>query len=708
MAERRYYRIRNSRSLFLWWLLKTAGYLVLAGFIFLAGAFIVFSRDLPSPDQIEDRFISQSTKIYDRTGKVILYDIFGEEKRTVIPFEEIPETVKQATIAIEDQNFYTHPGIDFKAIIRAGLEALKGERLRGASTITQQFVKNSILSPERTITRKVKEIILALELERRYSKDEILGFYLNQIPYGSNAYGVEAAARTFFAKEAKDLTLAESALLAALPQAPSYYSPYGSHPEELKARQELVLEHMVNLNFVSPEEAEEARRERLNFSETRTGINAPHFVFYVRDMLEEMYGEDYLARAGLKIITTLDWDLQQLAEKAVAEGAQRNEARGGYNAALVAIDPKTGQILSMVGSRDFNLEPIPAGCTPGLSCKFEPYVNVTTSSRQPGSSIKPFIYATAFKKGFTDRTVLFDVPTEFNSFCSPQHVPLVADPNVECYHPRNYDGRFRGPVSLRTALANSINVPSVKLLHLAGVDDSINTAQDMGITTLGDRSRFGLSLVLGGGEVRLLELTAAYGVFATEGVRHPTTAILRIEDSQGKVIFEPNGEPSQVMDAEVTRLISNILSDNEARQPIFGPASSLYFKDRPVAAKTGTTNEFRDGWTLGYTPSLAVGIWAGNNDNTPLDQEPGAMVAAPIWREFLLGAFEALKMPVESFTPPVPKISENPVLNGEYAPQGETHTILHYLNKSDSLYSNWEAAVRSWIGGVSTTTAAGF
>ncbi len=684
--------------------------LALGGLAATLAVFIVFSRNLPDPSNLEDRSITQSTKIYDRTGKITLYDIHGEEKRTVIPFNEIPQVVKDATIVAEDRDFYKHHGVDFKAIVRAAWQNIISDSLQGGSTITQQFVKKSILSDERTFTRKIKEAILALELERRYSKDEILNFYLNQIPYGSNAYGIEAAAQTYFSKKAPDLSLAEAALLAALPKAPSYYSPYGERKAELLKRQQTILDKMAQLNYISPADLDKAKKLVLDFSKPQAGLKAPHFVFYVRQLVEEKYGEEYVERAGLRIITTLDADLQDAAGEAVAESAERNEASGAGNSALVALDPKTGQILAMVGSRDFFGDPKPEGCTPGVDCKFEGQVNVTIRSRQPGSAFKPIVYATAFKKGYTDKTILFDVPTEFSSECNSSGYPLRS--GAKCYSPTNYTGKYTGALTARSALANSLNVPSVQMLYLAGVDDSINTAEDMGITTLKDRSRFGLSLVLGGGEVRLLELTAAYGVFATEGVRHAPEAILRIEDGKGKVLEEFKDEPVQVLDSEVTRLVSDVLSDNAARTPVFGSRGALYFPDRPVAAKTGTTNEFRDGWAIGYTPSLVAGVWSGNNDNTPMRRDPGAVTAAPIWHDFMEKAFAKLNLPAESFTPPEPRAISRPILNGEWFINGAIHSTLYYINRDDPLgpppanpaadpqFANWEAGVRAWYGPV--------
>jgi len=698
-------------------------WLIVLGAIGLIGVFAYLAKDLPNPAELTERRIIESTKIYDRTGKVILYDVHGEEKRTVISFEEIPQNLKNATIAIEDANFYHHFGVDFKGIVRAFLSNLEGKTLeQGGSTITQQFIKNTVLTSEKTYTRKIKEAILAIELEIKYSKDEIIGFYLNQVPYGSNAYGIEAASQTFFNKNAKDLTLAESALLAALTQAPSYYSPYGSHLNELKMRQEYVLDRMYKLGYTTEEELKTAKQEELKFAQIKEGIKAPHFVMYIKEYLEETYGKEYMEKAGLKVYTTLDWDLQQAAENIVSEQVKKNAKNyNANNAALVAIDPKTGQILAMVGSKDYFGDVYPKGCKPGKTCLFEPNVNVATRPRQPGSSFKPFAYARAFQKGFTPDTIVFDLETEFAVEGAPS------------YKPRNYDGKFRGPVTFRQGLAQSLNIPSVKVLYLAGVDETINLAQDMGINTLKDRSRYGLSLVLGGGEVKLLEETAAFGVFANDGVKNPVTSILKIEDNRGVVLEEYENKSQKIIEPQIARLISNILSDDETRAPIFGTKSNLYIEGIPVAAKTGTTQEYRDGWTIGYTPSLVVGVWTGNNDNTPVNKEPGLIVAAPIWNQFIKKAYEIKKIATEEFVKPDPIIANRDILNGKFANElkvkidkisgklatnltppdlieekiyYQVHCVLYYLSKddpqgegngqSDPQFSNWEVPVINW------------
>jgi 1A family penicillin-binding protein len=737
-------------------IINVAIWLFIAFFLILVVVFAFSFKNLPSPESLAQRTITESTKIYDRTGKIILYDVHGEEKRTVIPFEEIPQYIKDATIAIEDSNFYHHFGIDIKGIARSVLYNLLGKTVLGTktkvggSTITQQFVKNAILTSEKTYIRKIKEAIIAIEIEIKYSKDEILNFYLNQVPYGSNAYGVEAAAQTFFNKNAKDLTLAESALLAAVVQATSYYSPYGSHFDITKARQEYVLQRMNELGYITNEQYEGAKNEQLNFAPPASGIKAPHFVMYIKEYLENKYGKDYIETAGLKVYTTIDWDLQQIAETAIKNGAQTNGKKyNAQNAALAAIDPKTGQILAMVGSKDYWAESYPEGCTPGKNCLFEPNVNVTIRLRQPGSSFKPFAYAEAFLKGFTPDTILFDLKTEFNPYCSSDATQEKDQYGLECYHPKNYDGKFRGPISLKESLAQSLNIPSVKALYLAGVNDTINLAQDMGIETLKDRSRFGLSLVLGGGEVKLLEETAAFGVFANDGVKNFTQGILRIEDSKGDVIEQYKNSPRKILEPQIARIISDILSSEDYRAPVFGRKSSLYIEGVPVAAKTGTTQDYRDGWTVGYTPSLVVGVWTGNNDNTPINREPGAVIAAPIWNEFIKKSYTKkrelktstkpdnyfdLPTQAEEFIKPDATITDKEILNGNYITElrvkidklsglpatestpidliieqtyPQIHSILYYINKddvqgasngqSDPQYINWEQPVLNWI-----------
>ena len=740
----RFYRTRyRKRRRWLKRLFALGLWLVILGCIGILVVFAYYSKDLPDPEKISQRQIIQSTKIYDRTGKVLLYDIHGEERRTVILFEEIPQYIKDATIVSEDDNFYHHFGLDIRGIIRAFFANIRGKRIsQGGSTITQQFVKNAILSPERTYTRKIKEAILSLGLEIKYSKDEILSFYLNQVPYGSNAYGIEAAAMTFFDKHAQELTLAESALLSVLPRATTYYSPYGSHPEELKVKQENVLDRMTFFGYITQKQAEEAKKEEIKLNPKAKNIKAPHFIMYVREYLDERYGRDFVEKGGLKVYTTLDWDLQKSAEIIISEISDYNmKTHNAHNAALIAIDPKTGQILSMVGSKDYWGEISPKGCASGeiRTCLFDPNVNVTIRHRQPGSSFKPFAYATAFKKGFTPDTIIFDLETEF----------VAEGVEEESYKPQNYDEKFRGPVTFRKALAQSLNVPSVKVLYLAGVYDTINVAEDLGITSLKDRSRYGLSLVLGGGDVTLLEETAAFAAFATEGIKHPTVSIIKIEDGDGNIVEEYKDEPTKVLDEQIARLVTDILSDEETRAPMFGSHSKLYLGERPVAAKTGTTQEYRDGWTVGYTPSLVTGVWAGNNWPTTMKKGAGIYVAAPIWNEFMKKAYEiktekeedkeeienefTLPEEIEEFIKPEPIETDKDILNGKFANETkvrvdqvsgklatkytppdlikeviyrQVHTVLYYINKNDpqgegdgqndSQFNNWEPPVISW------------
>lgn len=705
--------------------LRFGGMIVCAGLGILLALFFVVARDLPDPRRLSERPVSESTKIYDRTETVLLYEIHGEEKRTVIPFSNIPAAVKNATLAAEDVNFYSHPGVDIKGILRAlYVDITTGSTAQGGSTITQQLVRNTLISKERTLQRKIREALLALILETRYSKDQILEFYLNQIPYGSNAYGIEAAAETFFGKSASQLTLAEAATITSLAKATTYYSPYGTHRAELLARKDRVLEQMERSYFITPEELARAKKEILLFREPKKNILAPHFVFYVKERLLKSFDEATIENGGLKIITTLDWDLQQKAEKTIADFVERNERElGAKNAALVAIDPKTGQILAMVGSRDY------------WETENDGNFNVATALRQPGSAFKPLAYVTLLQKGYRPETALFDVPTEFNPLCNPDFTP---GPNVtekDCYHPKNYDDTFRGPVTIRQALQQSLNVPSVKVLYLAGIEDTITTAEALGITSLKDRSRFGLSLVLGGGEVPLVELVSAYGSFAEEGIYNPKTPILKIKDSKGKILEEYVPRPVSALDPEAVRNLNAIMTDNEARVPIFIRENSLYFPDRTVAAKTGTTQENRDAWTLGYTPSLVAGVWVGNNNNAPMKQNTaGVLAAAPIWKRFMLLAL-ATSTP-ETFTPPSASTVSKPVLRGiwqggttiqidkiskraateltpkefiEDVPIGEPHSILYWVNRADpegplpanqendAQFKNWEAAIQEWL-----------
>ncbi len=697
--------------------------IIIAAGLLLTGLLIVWISTLKIPDfkSFTERKIQSSTKIYDRTGNFLLYDVHKNIKRTVIPFEEMGVNILNATVAIEDSEFYKHKGIRITSIIRATVWAkLTGRKVQGGSTITQQLIKNTLLTPEVSISRKMKEWILAIKIERIMDKEQILGLYLNEAPYGGNIYGIEEAAKAFFGKKAKEMTIAEAAYLSAIPNGPTYYSPYRKNKDKLDERKNLVLKRMFNLGFITEDEYSKAKEEVVTFlPEQVLGINAPHFVFFTKEYLENKYGVDTLEGGGLKIITTLDYELQKKAEEVVLEKAKENEKNwNGSNAAVVVIDPKTGQILSMVGSRDY------------FDKNIDGNFNVATAARQPGSSFKPIVYALAFEKGYTEKTTLFDVPTEFNSSCNPSG----QETRTNCYNPSNYDNAFRGPMTLRAGLAESINIIAVKLLYLVGVSDSIQMAQRLGITTLkNDPNIYGLSLVIGGGETTLLDMTSVYSVFANKGVRSPYSGIISVEDSEGNVLEKFEEKQQEIIKPNTTNILSSILSDNEARTPTFGANSVLKIADREVAVKTGTTNDNKDAWTIGYTPSVAVGVWVGNNDNKPM-KKGGAALAGPIWNEVMTEALK--KLPVENFEKPEPiDNSIPPILRGYW--QGgnvfaidtisggiatentpvefkkeisitDVHTILYWINKekplenktpgpsNDSQYRNWEYGVANW------------
>lgn len=576
----------------------------------------VYYSATPAASQLVQRKIAQTSTIYDRSGEHVLYKLHGEEDRKIIAHDQIPDIMRKATIATEDANFYHHPGIDPIAIVRALKVNIQNDGIRqGASTITQQLARSAFLTREQTMKRKFLEAIFALKIERHYSKDEILDQYLNQVPYGANAYGIEAASETYFGKPAKELTLDEAAFLAALPKAPSYYSPYNTHHSEVVARQKSILRRIGELGLSSDSDVQNALAvdTLAKIKAPIQPIFAPHFVFFVLEQLEKQYGKELLQTGGLKIYTSLNYDMQKVGESVVASGAARNVARGASNAALVAVNPKNGEILTMVGSKNY------------FDTTSDGQVNVATAQRQPGSSFKPFAYAHAFELGYQPETMVLDAPTNFGP-----------DGSGRPYIPRNYDGKFHGLLPMRSTLAMSLNVPAVKVLYLAGIDGTIDLAHRMGITTLNDRKRYGLSLVLGGGEVKLVDMAEAFSVFANEGVRNPAVSVLKIVDASGKNLQEENLNPERILDVQVARKISSILSDNVARTPIFGPKSPLILDGKTVAAKTGTTSQFRDAWTVGYTPSIAVGVWAGNNDNRPMkDGADGVFVAAPIWHDYM-------------------------------------------------------------------------
>lgn len=690
---------------------------IFAGLILLSAGLFVWISTLEIPDlsAFEERRVLQSTKIYDRTGEFLLYDLHQDVRRTIIPFENISRHLRNATIAIEDDQFYDHFGIQPKSIMRAAFANFgEGDLLggQGGSTITQQVIKNSVLEREKTLNRKVKEAILAIKIERVLGKDEILSIYLNESPYGGTIYGVEEAAQAFFGKSASDVSLNEAAYLAALPQAPTYLSPYGTNREALDKRQRLVLERMKVNSFISEQEFNDATATTTQFQpQAVTGIRAPHFVMYVREQLVEKYGEEALAERGLRVITTLDWELQKEGERIVAErGATNVEKFKATNAGLVAVDPKNGDLLTMVGSRDY------------FSTEIDGNYNIALAERQPGSAIKPFAYATAFSKGYLPETIVYDVKTQFSPNC-PANSPSSESP---CYSPNNYNNKFLGPVSLRNALAQSLNIPAVKVLYLAGVRDTLKLAADMGLTTLNDPERYGLTLVLGGGEVKLLDMTYAYGVFANEGVRAEPRSILRIEDNRGHVVEESTVQSKRVLERNAALMISDVLSDNVARTPLWGANSLVNFPTRSVASKTGSTNNLRDAWLMGYAPNLAVGTWVGNNDNKPMGGGLSGLIVTPMWRDFMNIALE--KLDNEKFAQPENSLTNvKPIIRGQYVDTGaiaeamngsstldismisaNIHNILHYVNKNDPQgpyptnpatdpqYNNWEWAVQKW------------
>lgn len=702
---------------------KVGIFSIIIGGIFAIGVFAYVAKDLPSPGKVNKRFIAESTKIYDRTGEHLLYEVHGEEKRTLIPFSEMPENLRAATLTLEDQDFYSHYGIKLTSIVRSILkDVIKRGAAQGGSTITQQFVKNSLLTNEKTLTRKVKEVILSIEVEQKFSKDEILEMYLNEIPYGSNAYGIEAASQTYFNKHAKELTLDEAAILASLPKAPSTYSPYGSRTEQLKIRQEVALKNMARLGYITEEQATEAIAIDVlkKIAPQKNIIAAPHFVMYVKEYLDQKYGELSIEQSGLKVYTTLDWDKQMAAEQAVREGAEKNTKWKASNAALVAMDPKTGQILAMVGSKDY------------FDNSIDGQVNVTIRERQPGSSMKPYIYLAAFEKGYSPDTILYDTPTQF-------------DTNEEKkYEPQNYDGKFRGPIAMKEALPQSLNIPAVKTLYLVGVDNAIKTAKSLGITTLNHPDRYGLSLVLGGGEVTLIDHVNAYASLAAGGVKRSKAVLLRVEDAKGAILEEYTYDPGErVIEEKYVAILDHVMSTNAYRAPVFGENNPLRFDNRQVAAKTGTTNEFRDAWTMGFAPSIAVGVWVGNNNNAPMTPgADGSIVAAPIWRSFMDKAL--INTPVENFPEYKPEDTINkdaidkPLMNGEVESKEDvkvceikedkyclasnycrdkdvtkktfvsSHDILYYVDRNnplgaipdkpdrDAQYKAWEKGVKEW------------
>jgi len=674
---------------------------VCGSLFFLAGGILIAVAVTSTPDisSFANRQVDQSTKIYDRTGQVLLYDYNRDAKRDVIPLTAISPNAIQATIAIEDSSFYEHGGIRITSIIRAMVaDVFGGSISQGGSTITQQVVKNTLLTNKKSITRKIHEWVLAIKLEQSYSKDQILGTYLNNIPYGGMLYGIEAASEAYFGIPAKDLSIAESAYLAAMIQAPSHYSPYGPNRAELDARKNLVLERMHTLGFINDDSYKQAAEEKVSFAPSGSNtIIAPHFVFYILNQLESKYGQNVLV-SGLKVITTLDADLEIKAESILSDYAVRNQKNfNASNDALVAIDPTTGQILAMVGSRNF------------FDKTIDGQYNATLALRQPGSTMKPFIYSLALMNGYTRDTVVFDVPTQFSTACRPSETTNSTPP---CYAPEDFDGKFRGPMTFETALAQSINIPAVKVLYLVGIQHAINLAKSFGLTTLGDPNQYGLTLVLGGGEVRLLDLTSAYSVFANEGIKNTPTGILEVDDSNGTVLEKFTPQSSIVIPANIARDMSAMLSDAPARLPEYDLDSPLSFQGYDVAVKTGTTNDTRDAWVIGYTPSIAIGVWTGNNDNSKMVKSIAGFIAAPMWHEIM--AYALSKYPKTYFGEP-DSISSSvpPMLQGNWRIPDASgnvvpHSLLYWTNKNnpqgpspsnpsqDPQFAYWEYALSAF------------
>ena len=582
----------------------------------MLGFLWIYFSDATDVSQLLERPLAETSVILDRTGTVPLYELHGEENRTIVSHDDIPNVVRLATVAAEDRSFYRNFGVDPFSIIRALRANFQAGHIeQGASTITQQLARIAFLSREKTVIRKIREAILAFKIERTFMKDQILDTYLNTVPYGSNAYGIERAAESFFGKHSKDLTLDEATFLAALPRATTHYSPYGANRDELRARQESILRYMELDGLVNEYDAQLAR-DTNTFAKLRpieAPIRAPHFVFAVIDALEKRYGREFLETRGLRIRTTLDLSLQDEAEQSVVAGVQRNRKYNAENAALVAIDVSTGDVLSMVGSRDY------------FDTTIDGAVNVTMRPRQPGSAFKPFAYARAFEEGYQPETLVYDVPTNFGP-----------DGSGRDYMPKDYDGKYRGALPMKEALPQSLNIPAVETLAVSGVPDVIGLARRLGISTLDDGRPYGLSLVLGGAEVLPIDMASAFAVFASEGIRREYRPILSVDSVDESIHDEFPVQEKRVLNAEIARRINTILSNNSLRAPIFGTNSPLAFPKGTVAAKTGTTQDFHDAWTVGYTPSISVAVWAGNNDNSPLRSgADGVFVAAPIWRDFL-------------------------------------------------------------------------
>jgi len=598
------------------------------------GLFVWYSKDLPSPTKVVRRD-GYSSKVYDRNGQV-LYDIYDQGKRDPVNFSDIPDYLKKATVAVEDKDFYKHQGFDPLTPLRMIKNVFYFGKVTGGSTLTQQLTRTVLLTTDRTITRKIKELILSIQIDGKYSKDEILGMYLNEIPYGGASWGIGPAAEQYFNKSVKELNLAECAILAGLPQLPSVYSPFSKTPTAYINRTQHVLDRMVEDGYITRDLATETMEQVKNykFSDQNSTMKAPHFVFWIKELLSAKYGEDVVENGGLKITTTLDLDLQNEAQKIMTEEIDKAEKMGISNGAALVLDPTNGQVLAMVGSRDY------------FSTKTDGNFNVVTQAlRQPGSAIKPITYLAAIKKGWTAGSLIMDTPVTFPGTGGQKD-----------YSPQNYNGKFNGPMTLRTALGNSINTTAVKMLANVGVENMLTLANEMGLVTLAptkeNLSRFGLAVTLGGAEVKMIDLAAAYTGFANAGQKMDPVGVLKVEDRNGRVLeeYKPvNGK--KVMTPQEAFIISNILSDNSARELTFGAVNGLQISNYQVAVKTGTTNDKRDNWAIGWTPNLLTVAWVGNNDNSPMGKvASGVSGATPIWKRIMV--YELPKINKQDF--PVP------------------------------------------------------
>lgn len=586
-------------------------------FIFAPLIVLMFLSDLPNPSNLSANFIPKTTKIYDRNG-ILLYEIFANQNRTIVELNQVPADLKHATIAIEDKDFYTHPGFDLRGIARATYSNLTSDDFQGGSTITQQLIKSALLTPEPTVTRKVKEVILAFWAERIYSKDKILEMYFNYVPYGGTAWGIQAASDVYFGKNVKDLTLAQSAFLAGLPRAPSIYSPYSENKNLWKKRQKEVLHAMVKMKYISPKQEADALKEELVFQGGDVPIKAPHFVMYVKKYLIDTYGISEVERGGLQVYTTLDLKTQEQAQSIVFQEVSESKHLQISNGAALVLDPRNGDILAMVGSKDY------------FDPEIDGNVNLITSLRQPGSTIKIVTYALALSSGYTEGSLLDDAPLTITPAQGPSYTPV------------NYDGKFHGRVPLRIAFANSFNIPAVRIVQELGVPSIVDEGKKLGITTWNNPENYGPSITLGGADTTMMDLATVYATVANSGKKVLPNPILEIKDSLGNTTYKKTSEASEVLNPGVAFIISDILSDNQARSIAFGTNSPLQIPGKRVSVKTGTTDSKRDNWTIGFTPNLVVATWVGNNNNSPMNQNlaSGITGAAPIWNKIMTKLLE--------------------------------------------------------------------